>query len=104
MGCYTVSLTMARYNSGSRYNVTHVISLAAADSGFEIGSIAEGLVGLLGIGSTDLKRAITRSDFTITRAAIPARAYRGIYKFTRCGGERAKSEKLPAVAARQKVP
>ncbi len=142
MGCYTVSLTVARYNSGSRYNITHVISLAAADGGSEIGSIAEGLVGMLAgmlvIGSTDLKRAITRSDFTITRAAMPSRAraafdhnrnngvhfshkatyvpvvgvhikgrddlvvgyssacaYRGIYKFERCGGERVKVKSCP---------
>ncbi len=142
MGCYTASLTVARYNTSNRYNITHVISLAAADGGSEIGSIAEGIVGtiasMFGISSTDLKRAITRSDFTITRAAMPSRAraafdhnrnngvqfyhkvsyvpvlgvhikgrddlvvgyssacaYRGIYKFEKCGGERVKIKSCP---------
>lgn len=78
MGCYTTSLTIAQYNTTNRYNVTHVISLAAADGGSEIGNIAEGLVAMvasmIGISSTSLKQAITGSEFTITRAAMPSRA------------------------------
>ena len=142
MGCYTVSLVVARYNSGSRYNITHVMSLAAADGGSEIGTIAEGLVARvaswLGLSSTSLKQILTRSDFTITRAAMPSRArsafdhnrnngvqfyhkatyvpllglhiegrddlvvgyssacaYRGIYKFEKCGGESIKMKNCP---------
>ena len=78
MGCYTASLTISKYNRSQRYNITHSISLAAADGGSPIGSLAKGLIRTvafsLGIPGVLLSEALTKRHFSIINAARPSRA------------------------------
>lgn len=78
MGCYTTSLTISRYNSSRRYNVTHVISLAGADGGSITGHMihmfARRVAAVMGLAPSVFLKMFTDRRLSIVNAVKPSRA------------------------------